>query len=165
MKKLLPMLVVTPVVALALFLGHGQVANAAEKAPAFALKSATDGKTHSLEEFKGKVRIVDYWATWCPPCRAEIPDFVSLQKQYGAKGLQVIGVSVDKGGTPGVVQFMKENHINYPIVMSESAIESAYGGIRAIPTTFLIDRQGTIVKKYVGGIERAQFEKDLKALL
>ncbi|MDB5097947.1 MAG: alkyl hydroperoxide reductase [Cyanobacteria bacterium RYN_339] len=143
----------------------GNSADAANQAPAFALKSATDGKVQKLSDLKGKVVVVDFWATWCPPCRAEIPDFVALQKQYGPKGLQIVGVSVDKGGTAEVVKFMKANSINYPILMSDGATESAYGGIRAIPTTFLIDKKGNVAHKFIGGTARDVFEKEIKALL
>ncbi len=131
----------------------------------FTLKTADGAKPVKLSDYKGKVRIVDFWATWCPPCRGEIPDFVALQKQYGAKGLQVIGVSMDRGGPEIVTKFMQENGMNYVSLMSESSVEAAYGGIRAIPSTFLVDRDGNIVKKYVGGQEKATFENDLKALL
>jgi cytochrome c biogenesis protein CcmG/thiol:disulfide interchange protein DsbE len=163
LKKILPALLAIPLLTAGAWLGSA--ADAANQAPAFALKSATDGKVMKLADLKGKVVIVDFWATWCPPCRAEIPDFVALQKQYGAKGLQIVGVSVDKGGTDGVVKFMKENHINYPILMSDPSAEAAYGGIRAIPTTFLIDRKGNMVHKFIGGTEKAAFEKEIKAVL
>lgn len=164
-KQLFTALTALPLVIAGLAAVHGQPALAADKAADFKLEGANDKFKHSLADYKGKVRILDFWATWCPPCRGEIPDFVSLQKQYGPKGLQIIGVSVDKGGKPGVAKFMADNKMNYPVFMSDSDTESAYGGIRAIPTTFLIDRQGNIVKKYIGGTDRATFEKDIKALL
>lgn len=134
-------------------------------APAFTLKRSQDGKPFSLNDAKGKVRIVDFWATWCPPCREEIPGFIALQKKYQAKGLEVIGVSVDRGGPEVVNKFAQENHINYTMLMSERDVETAYGGIRSIPTTFLIDRQGQIVKKYIGAVSMDEFEADLKPLL
>jgi cytochrome c biogenesis protein CcmG/thiol:disulfide interchange protein DsbE len=164
LKKIVPALLAIPLLTAGAWLGNN-AADAANQAPAFALKSASDGKVMKLSDLKGKVVVVDFWATWCPPCRAEIPDFVALQKQYGPKGLQIVGVSVDKGGTDGVVKFMKENHINYPILMSDSATEAAYGGIRAIPTTFLIDKKGNLVHKFIGATEKADFEKQIKAVL
>jgi len=133
-------------------------------APDFALKSATNGKTLKLSDYKGKVRIVDFWATWCPPCRGEIPHFVDLQKKYAKQGLQVIGICVDQDGPSVVSKFMADNHINYPVAMADDAITGAYGGIRGIPTTFVVDRDGNIVKKYVGSTDEATFESDIKAL-
>jgi cytochrome c biogenesis protein CcmG/thiol:disulfide interchange protein DsbE len=135
------------------------------KAPEFTLKSAKDGKTVKLSDFKGKVRIVDFWATWCPPCRGEIPHFVALQKKYKKKGLEVIGLSVDRDGPDVVNKFAKEQGINYTSLMADDKAMSDYGGIRGIPTTFVIDRDGNIVKKYVGGQDEAAFEKDIKDLL
>ena len=135
------------------------------KAHDFALKRSADGKAIKLSDMKGKVRLVDFWATWCPPCREEIPGFISLQKKYQAKGLEIIGVSVDRGGPAVVNSFVKENGINYTSLMSDAATESAYGGIRSIPTTFLVDREGNIVKKYLGARPTEEFEADIKALL
>lgn len=134
-------------------------------APNFTLKQSLDGKPFSLNDMKGKVRLVDFWATWCPPCREEIPGFIALQKKYQAKGLEIIGVSVDRGGPDVVNKFAQEYGINYTMLMSEQSVETAFGGIRSIPTTFLIDRQGQIVKKYIGAVSEAEFEADLKPLL
>ena len=132
----------------------------------FTLPSAQGGKPVKLSDYKGKVVILDFWATWCPPCRKEIPDFVSLQKEFGPKGLQVIGVALDQEGAGVVKPFIAENHINYPIGLdSKSEIPSLYGGVRGIPTTFIIDRQGKIVKKFVGAEERKTFEEEITKLL
>ena len=86
--------------------------------------------------------ILDFWATWCPPCREEIPNFIDLQKQYGDQGLQVIGISLDQVKPPEVASFVKAQGINYPIVMGSEAVASQYGDIQAIPTTFVIDQKG-----------------------
>src|SRR3989338_7970354 len=137
--------------------------NPGSVAPQFTLKDI-NGKEVSLSSFKGKVIILDFWATWCPPCREEIPDFIALQKEYGTKGLQVIGISVDKD-KDALVKFYKDNGMNYPVVLTDGAVEAKYGGIRGIPTTFIIDRTGKIAKKYVGAISKKQFESDIKPLL
>lgn len=136
-----------------------------DAAPDFTLNRSLDGKPAKLSDMKGKVRLVDFWATWCPPCREEIPGFIALQKKYQAKGLEVIGVSVDQGGPEKVNDFVKKQGINYLSLMSSSEAEAAYGGIRSIPTTFLIDRKGKVVKKYLGATPMETFEADLKPLL
>ncbi len=153
-------------------LEHGnevqQVANSApatmEPAPDWSLKDL-DGKMVKLADFKGKVVILNFWATWCPPCRAEIPDFVSLQKEYATKGLAIVGVSLDQNGPNVVKSFVKKFGINYPVVMGSAEAAAAYGGIEVVPTTFVIDRAGQVVYVQQGGVDRATFEKAIKPLL
>ncbi|MEB3329437.1 MAG: TlpA disulfide reductase family protein [Candidatus Sericytochromatia bacterium] len=134
-------------------------------APDFTLLRNADGKAFKLSSMKGKVRLIDFWATWCPPCRKEIPSFIALQKKYQAKGLEVIGVCIEQDANEKVNAFAKEYGINYTSVISSAEVEAAYGGIRSIPTTFLVDRQGHIVKKYIGETPMETFEADLKKLL
>jgi peroxiredoxin len=133
-------------------------------APAWELHDL-DGKTVHSSDFKGKVVILDFWATWCPPCRAELPSFVALQKKYQAQGLAVVGISVDKGGAEAVKSFAQKMGINYPIVLSDGKVTDAYGGIEGIPTTFIIDRNGHIVKQHVGLTDQDEFESEIKPLL
>ena len=120
-----------------------------------------DGKRVKLSDFKGKVVILNFWATWCAPCRVEIPGFVMLQKKYGDKGLAVIGVSVDEQGPEVVKKFVKRFGMNYPVVMGNEKIAEAYGGIVAIPTTFVIDREGRIAGKHLGYEDKETFEKEI----
>jgi thiol-disulfide isomerase/thioredoxin len=122
------------------------------------------GKPLSLAALKGKVVIIDFWATWCPPCRAEIPHFKELYAQYKDRGLEIVGLSVDNGSAE-VVSFVKENKIEYPVAMADGALQKAYGGIRGIPTTFIVDKRGGIAKKYVGYQEKSVFENDIVELL
>ena len=106
------------------------------KAPAFTLKNL-DGKSVKLSDFKGKVLIIDFWATWCPPCKAEIPDFIDLYKTYQKKGLVILGIALDD--KEKVSKFAKDYNINYPIVIGDQSISALYGGITGIPTTFIIE--------------------------
>lgn len=114
-----------------------------QPAPAFTLKSL-DGKTLALAELKGKVVVVNFWATWCPPCRAEIPDFVEFYSQNKAKGLEIVGVSVDEMTPQQLRPFVDQNKMSYPIALVTDKILKDYGPIRAIPTTFVIDKKGII---------------------
>ena len=133
-------------------------------APAWELQDL-DGKTIRSSDFKGKVVILDFWATWCPPCRAEISGFIELQKKYPAQGLAVVGVSVDEAGLKTVKTFAEKNGINYPVVLADNKIADAYGGIDVLPTTFIIDRNGHIVKQHLGFTAQAEFEKEVAPLL
>ena len=118
-------------------------------APDFALEDVNGNKV-SLSDFKGKVIILDFWATWCRPCRIEIPFFVKLYEKYKDEGLVIIGISLDKEGKDVLIPFIKKYGINYPIVLGNTKVERAYGGIRGIPTTFIIDKQGRIRNKHIG---------------
>jgi peroxiredoxin len=143
------------------------VANAAgdaKAAPLWELKDL-EGKTVKLSDFKGKVVLLNFWATWCPPCRQEIPDLVALQNQYKDQGLVVLGVSLDQTGTAGVKSFATRMKINYPIVMGDEKTAVAYGNIEAIPTTFFIDRAGNVAGMHQGGASQAMFEAAVKPLL
>ena len=133
-------------------------------APSWQLRDV-DGKTVRSLDFKGKVVILDFWATWCGPCRAELPGFVELQKRYERQGLAVIGVSVDQIGPAEVKKFAQQLGVNYPVVLADADTAQAFGGIDAIPTTILIDREGRIVKQHPGFTEKDEFEKELKPLL
>ncbi len=132
------------------------------KAPDFTLPGI--GKTTvRLSDYKGKVIILDFWATWCPPCRAEIPGFIKLQEKYGDR-LQIIGVSVDQNGPAAVEPFARKYGINYPIAYADGRVVQAYGGITGIPTTFVIDPDFKIRRKYVGYQSLEVFERDIQAL-
>ena len=130
----------------------------------------TNSVKQTVDSYRGKVIILDFWATWCPPCRAEIPDFIELQKAYGDQGLVVIGISVDpitRGvGKDQVASFMKSNGINYPIfiVNSQSSIEG-YNISQGIPMTYVIGRDGKMVRSLLGQQSKMIFEQEIKKLL
>lgn len=132
-------------------------------APDFTLKSVT-GKTIKLSAYRGKVVILDFWATWCPPCRAEIPDYIKLYSEYRKDGFQMLGISVDQGGLAVVKPFMKKYEVNYPVVLATNNVIEAYGGIDAIPTTFVINKQGKIVDRFVGYRPISEFRNLIEKL-
>jgi peroxiredoxin len=125
-----------------------------------------NGKSVALSSFKGKVIILDFWATWCPPCKAEIPGFVELQQAFGAKGLQVVGVSVDDPAEK-LPPFAAEFGMNYPVLvgLGRDDLQDAFGPMWGIPTTFVINRDGKICRKHSGLVGKDRYEKDIKALL
>jgi peroxiredoxin len=134
-------------------------------APDFSLPSYEDNQPIELSSYKGKVVLVNFWATWCPPCRAEIPDFIQVQDRLRAQGFAIIGVSLDEGGAGVVAPFVKDFGINYPVAMGDQEVVSRYGGIRGIPTSFLIDREGRIAHVFPGMISGDTLEQAVKALL
>lgn len=135
-----------------------------KSAPAFTLQNI-NGENVSLSDFSGKMVILDFWATWCPPCKEEIPHFIELYEQYKDKGLAVIGIALDQGGVGVVKPFVQKYGIQYPILISDGQAAKAYGGINSIPTTFIIDSDGNIRKKYIGYRGKSVFEADIKELL
>jgi thiol-disulfide isomerase/thioredoxin len=135
-----------------------------DKAPEFTLKSV-DGKTVKLSDYKGKVVIIDFWATWCPPCRRGIPDLVSIQKEFKDK-VVIIGISLDREKTiKDVPGFVKNNEINYPVVYGDDKVVIDYGGIQSIPTSFVVDKNGTVVDMHVGLVSKDTFVNKIKELL
>lgn len=136
----------------------------AQKAPNFKLKTQ-DGKVIELAKLKGKVVVVNFWATWCGPCRKEIPGFMEVYKQYKDKGLEIVGVSLDQDGWGIVQRYLERMPISYPIVIGDGELAEAYGGIDAIPASFLIDRKGNIAKKHIGYMSQSDLERAVKDLL
>ena len=135
-----------------------------QAAPAWALVDLA-GKPVTSESLKGKVVIVDFWATWCGPCRAAIPHLVDLHKTYKDKGFEVVGVSLDQQGPAVVQSFVTQHEIPYTIAMGNQKVVSDFGGVRGIPTAFIISQDGKIYRKIVGLVPREQYEKDVIALL
>jgi thiol-disulfide isomerase/thioredoxin len=131
-------------------------------APVFAVRDL-DGREVSTASLHGKVVIVNFWATWCPPCRAEIPDLVALQEKYRQQ-LQVVGISEDETSPEAVRKFANDHHMNYPIVMMTPELEKMFPGVSALPTSFIIDRESRIVQKHVGMLSARTTEYEARAL-
>lgn len=134
-------------------------------APGFSLPEYQSGKTVHLADYQDKVVLVNFWATWCPPCKEEIPAFLQVRNSLHAEGFEILGISLDEGGPSVVLPFAQEYGITYPLVMGNQALTQSYGGIRGIPTSFLVDREGRIVEKYIGPIDAQTLTEDVRALL
>jgi cytochrome c biogenesis protein CcmG/thiol:disulfide interchange protein DsbE len=133
-------------------------------APDFALKDA-DGKTVRLADYKGKVVLLDFWATWCDPCKLEIPWFMEMERKNKDRGFEVLGVSMDDEGWEVVKPFYTHIGMNYRVMIGNDATAQLYGGIDALPTTFLIDRSGKIAATHVGLASKKDFEDGVEQLL
>jgi thiol-disulfide isomerase/thioredoxin len=121
-----------------------------------------DGQRVRLSELRGKVVLVNFWATWCPPCRAEVPDLVRLQEKYQDR-LVILGVSEDEGGLDLVKRFVAEHHVNYPVVMSTPEIGKAFPDIVSLPTTIVVDPDGRIAQRHIGMLDPARTEREVMA--
>ncbi len=135
---------------------------AGQAAPDFSLTNI-DGQKASLTDFKGKAVILNFFASWCPPCREEIPDFIALQKTYGDKGFTFVGVSLVNVSESK--DFAAKMGINYPVLIDDGKVSNLYGPVRSIPTTYVIGKDGKIVKMYIGARNKETFEADIKELL
>ena len=133
-------------------------------APEFALKDA-DGKVVHLSDYKGKVVLLDFWATWCGPCKIEIPWFMEMQRKNKDKGFEVLGVAMDDEGWEVVKPFVTKLGVNYRMVIGNDTTAQAYGGVDALPTTFLIDRAGKVAAVHVGLTSKRDFEDGIEQLL
>ena len=132
-------------------------------APDFTLPQL-NGQQLTLSAYRGNVVLLDFWATWCVPCREEIPHFIALQQKYGDHGFQMIGVSMDDSADP-VGPFNQQFHMNYPVVIGNAKIGGLYGGVLGLPIAFLIDRDGRVYAKHIGATNAAIFEKEISSLL
>ncbi|HEX4138157.1 MAG TPA: TlpA disulfide reductase family protein [Bryobacteraceae bacterium] len=136
-----------------------------EKAPDFTRVDATGHKIR-LSKYKGKVVLLDFWATWCTGCKQEIPWYIEFAGKYRKSGLAVVGVSMDDDGWKVVKPFLAEKmKIPYPVVIGDNALARQFGGIESMPVTMLIDRQGRIAYSHVGVVDRAKFEGEIQELL
>ena len=142
------------------FLKHGE----RKMAPDFTLTDAA-GRSVRLSDMRGKVVLLNFWATWCAPCKREIPWFVDFQKTNAPRGFAVLGVSMDEGGWSAVTPFLAAKQVNYPVVMGDDRVAGLYGGLLSLPLTVIIDRSGRIAAIHEGLCQRSEYERDLNAVL
>ena len=133
-------------------------------APDFTLPSL-DGRPVKLSDFRGKAVVLNFWATWCPPCKAEMPWFADLEKQYGKDGLVVLGVAMDDSSPASIAKFASDLGVNYPVLLGTDQVSDDYGDVQYLPTTFYIARDGTIMDKVTGLAGRPEIERDVKNVL
>jgi len=137
-----------------------------QKAPEFSLKKVTGGELKS-SELKGKVVVVDFWATWCVPCKKEIPEYVKLREKLKGLDVEFVGVTFDSASADEVLPYLKDLGITYPVVMGTDEVDVGFGGHLGYPTTFLVDKDWNIHKKYLGNVptKMASLEKEITTLL
>jgi peroxiredoxin len=133
-------------------------------APDFTL-SSLDGVKVRLSDYRGKAVLLNFWATWCAPCKIEMPWFVELQKQYGPAGLQILGVAMDDASPEEIAKFTKEMGINYPVLLGKDTVGDAYGGVEFLPYSFYIDRNGKVLDVAYGFKGRSEIEDDVKKII
>jgi cytochrome c biogenesis protein CcmG/thiol:disulfide interchange protein DsbE len=133
-------------------------------APDFTLESL-DGQKMTLSDLRGKAVLLNFWATWCEPCKIEMPWFVELQREYGSQGLQIVGVAMDDSSKDDIAKFAKDMGVNYPVLLGKEAVGEAYGGVPALPESFFIGRDGKIVDKIIGLKGKAEIEDSIKKAL
>ncbi len=170
MKQIDKLKLLVPIILLAIFLVsacHAQkkANETGPKAPDFSLEDVLNGRVVHLSDFKGKVVLLNFFGTYCPPCRMEIPGFVELQKEFGSEGFQVIGVSVDQNPLLVLPRFIQVYHINYPVLCATDKVLRDYGNIYAIPVSVLISKNGIILKRYVGMVTERTLIPEIKKAL
>lgn len=127
------------------------VAQRENLSPEFQWENAS-GKKYNFDSYREKITIVNFWATWCAPCKKELPDLIAISKEYATEGIKVVGISIDRSSNvvAEVSDFVKEHNINYDIIIDNGSLEKAFGNVRGVPATFFIDREGKILDSFVG---------------
>ncbi len=134
-------------------------------APDFVLKDS-NGASVKLSDYKGKIVLLNFWATWCGPCAMEIPWFIEFEQQYKAQGFAVLGVSMDDDGWTAVKPYIAEKKVNYRVLLGNDSVSTLYGGLDALPTTYILDREGKIAfTPHVGLINKSEYVQELQSLL
>ena len=142
--------------------GKGQLIG--NVAPDFELPEL-NGKKLKLSDLRGKAVLLNFWATYCGPCKIEMPWFVELQKEYGPQGFEIVGIAMDDASTEDIAKFTKEMGVNYPILLGKESVGESYGGVGVLPTTFFIDRDGKLIAREFGLQSRSVFVDHIKKAL
>jgi thiol-disulfide isomerase/thioredoxin len=170
----LALVVVAIIVAGMLYVGFQMARRPGPEAPAILSKStpapdftleSLDGNNMRLSDFRGKAVLLNFWATWCAPCKIEMPWFVDFQKEYGEQGLQIVGVAMDDSSKEDIAKFAKDMGVNYPVLLGKEAVGDEYGGVPALPESFFIGRDGKIVDKIIGLKGKGEIEDAIKKAL
>ena len=135
-----------------------------KKAPEFTLKDS-NGQLVKLSDFKGKVVVLNFWATWCGPCKIEIPWFIDFETRLKDQGFAVLGIAMDDDGWDAVKPYITAKKVNYRVMMGDDSIANLYGGVESLPTTFILDREGRIARTHVGLVSKSEYENDIQELL
>ncbi len=142
-----------------------QTAPAASQMPSFVLTDVVSGDNVNSKKFAGKTLLVTFFATWCPPCMQEVPELIDLQNKYASKGFSVVALSVDQGGLRTVRKLVEKRSINYPVLLAEDSTARDFGGVVGIPTSFLVNSRGQVVKKYPGYVPYVVLERDIQKIM
>lgn len=140
-------------------------AMAAKKMPDFSGNTVNEQGKFDSATLRGKVVLVNFWATWCPPCRKEIPSLLKLQEKYRDKGFAVVGISMDEGGSKLVGKFLAKQKVSYPVIIGDAGLARGFGGVIGVPASFLVDRQGELIRRYDGFATEDELQEEIEKLL